>query len=240
MSIETKILALFEEGNPVPDINGLDRVALDATSYLAALRAGSSAMTEVDDKIDRTEQKRPRMVWLAAAAAAVVVILGGVALLQSGDDGAAPPVASEPETTAPAALTPDALPGNDFRVVSGTNQDLPERLAFGEDGTFTVSDRGGFTTDTGTYTIDGDRITFTSVWEEGRGPDDYGVIWAYPVCPGCNYNVTMRTDKCEGVVGEYRLVFDTPGTFSLDLVNDACLLRNYVAKGLELAPIASG
>lgn len=242
MSTETQIIALFEEGNPVPDVDALDPVDLDATAYLAALRAGSRSMTKVEEKIDRSDSKRPSFVWLAAAAAVLVIVVGGVALLQArGTNDPAPPAnEQEPEPPALEMLTPESLAGNEFRVVGGTNQDLPERLAFAKDGTFTVFDRGGLETDNGAFAISGDQISFTSEWVEGRGPLDYGVIWAYPVCPGCNYNTVMRTDKCEGVVGEYRLVFDTPGGFSLDLVSDECLLRNFVAKGLELEIVDAG
>ena len=106
-------------------------------------------------------------------------------------------------------------------------------------GTFAVED-GGFDVDNGTYTIAGDQISFTSEWVEGHGPLDYGVIWARPACPDCNANPIMRTDKCEGVVGDYTLLFETPGTFSFRVINDECLLRTYVANGMELRLSSSG
>ena len=100
------------------------------------------------------------------------------------------------------ALTPQSIAGNEFRVVGGLNQELPEHLALSEDGAFRVSD-GGRTIDSGTFVVDGDEISFLSVWERGRGPVHYGVLWAEPECPGCHaMNVRLISDKCEGVVGD--------------------------------------
>jgi len=240
VSTETQILALFEEGDPVPDLDRFDMVDLDATAYLAALRAGSTRMTEVEEAIGETERKRPPLVWLVAAAAVVVLIVGGIALVQAGnDDDAPPPAATEPETPAVETLTPESIAGKEFRVIDGQNQDLPTQLALDEGGDFEVLD-GSRTVDTGTYTIEGAHINFTSIWEEGRGPlEGDGILWAYPSCADCNMNLQMRADKCEGVVGEYELVFEEPTTVTLKVVNDECLMRNFVANGLELVP-ASG
>lgn len=239
MSTEAQILALFKEGDPVPDPDRFDKAGLDATAYLAARRAGSTRMTKVEDKIGETERKRPPLVWLAAAAAMTVLIVGGVALMQTGNDDEAPPAATVPDTAAVETLTPDSLAGREFEIVGGQNQDLPTQLVLSEGGDFEVLD-GSRTVDTGTYTIEGAHINFTSTWEEGRGPlEGDGILWAYPSCADCNMNLQMRADRCEGVVGEYELVFEEPTTVTLKIVNDACLMRNFVASGLQLVP-ASG
>lgn len=236
MSTETQILALFAEGNPVSDLKRFDEVDLDATAYLAALRAGSTRMTKVDDKIGETHRKRPPLVWLVAAAAIAVLIVGGIALVQIGTNDDAPPAATEPKTPAVEALTPESLAGREFRITGGQNQDLPTQMALAEDGDFEVLD-GSRTVDTGTYTIEGAHINFTSIWEQGRGPlEDDGILWAYPSCVDCNINLQMRADKCDGVVGEYELVFDEPTTVTLKIVSDECLMRNFVANGLQLVP----
>lgn len=93
MNIETQVLALFEEGNPIPDLDGLEPIDIDAAAYLATLEQRSSEMTQLDTKQKGQEQKKTvRQRWLVAA---VVIILAGVALLfinQSGET----PVADQP------------------------------------------------------------------------------------------------------------------------------------------------
>ena len=42
MNIETQVLALFEEGNPIPDLDGLEPIDIDAAAYLAILEQRSS------------------------------------------------------------------------------------------------------------------------------------------------------------------------------------------------------
>ena len=93
MNIETQVLALFEEGNPIPDLDGLEPINLDAAAYLATLEQRSSGMTQLDTKQKDQEQKKTvRQRWLVAA---VVIILAGVALIlvNQGDET---PVADQP------------------------------------------------------------------------------------------------------------------------------------------------
>ncbi len=78
--------------------------------------------------------------------------------------------------------TSETSVGNDFQVIGGSNQNLPDVVTFGDDGTFAVID-GGRTVDTGTYTIEVDQISIVSEWVEVRGPEHYGVMWAEPDCP---------------------------------------------------------
>ena len=174
-------------------------------------------------QLETTEQEPvKRRRWLVAAAAsavAVVVVGGGALLLTSGD-------------AEPVALTPETLAGNEFRVVGGFNQMLPARVVLGEDGTFEVIDIGK-TIDAGTYTIEGDQISFVSVWAEGHNPEGYGIQWANDECPECP-NRQLKADKCEGIVGEYQLLFEEPSRVAFKAVWDECQQRVVVASGLEL------
>ncbi len=82
MTTETEVFALFEEGNPVPDLDGLGSDALDAAAYLATLETRSSEVTQLDTKpTEQNGDKRSPMMWLVAAAAVIVI---GVALILTG------------------------------------------------------------------------------------------------------------------------------------------------------------
>lgn len=167
-----------------------------------------------------------RMRVVAGIAAALLAITA--VLVQMSRDGEAD------------SVTPQSIAGNEFRVVGGLNQELPERLVLGEDGTFLVID-GGRTIDSGTFVVDGDEISFLSVWERGRGPVHYGVLWAEPDCAGCHaINVRLISDKCEGVVGDYRIVIDPATSLTFEVVWDECLQRTLVANGLQLVRTNDG
>ncbi len=94
MSNETQILALFEEANPVPDDQVMVRADVTPAAYLATLQQRSSAVTQIDERVD--ERTEPRKPWLiAAAAAALLVVAGVLVILLSQGEGEAP-VATEP------------------------------------------------------------------------------------------------------------------------------------------------
>ena len=78
MNIETQVLALFEEGNPVPDLDGLEPIDLDAAAYLATLEQRSSVVTQLDTMRKDQKEKKTVRPWLVAA---VVAVLAGVAFL---------------------------------------------------------------------------------------------------------------------------------------------------------------
>ena len=58
MTTETEVFALFEGGNPVPDLDGLGSDALDAAAYLATLETRSSEVTQAGYQINRTKGRQ--------------------------------------------------------------------------------------------------------------------------------------------------------------------------------------
>ncbi len=93
MNIETQVLALFEEGNPIPDLDELEPVDIDAAAYLATLEQRSSQVIQLDTK--QNDQAQKKTVRQRSLVAAVAIILAGVALIfinQSGET----PVADQP------------------------------------------------------------------------------------------------------------------------------------------------
>ena len=59
MNIETQVLALFEEGNPVPDPDDSEPIDIDAAAYLATLEQRSSRMTRLDTERKDQVKKKP-------------------------------------------------------------------------------------------------------------------------------------------------------------------------------------
>lgn len=105
MSTEAQILALFEEGNPVSDIDGLGMFDLDAAAYLATLTTRSSEMTQIEEETEMQEQKRVLTPWLAAAAAVILVVTLGFVLLRPADDVVTSTTTPAPTTIAEVAPT---------------------------------------------------------------------------------------------------------------------------------------
>ena len=92
MSVEDRVMALIDEGNPIPDPADLDRDHLDAAAYLEILEAleeRSSDMTQINTVTrghPRTGSSRPR--WLAAAL--VTILIGTAAFFISQIDDFGP------------------------------------------------------------------------------------------------------------------------------------------------------
>ncbi len=100
MSNETRLLALFEEANPVPDERALDQADIEPTAYLEAIRERSSEVTKLEERIEegRTRSRN----WILVGAAAVLVIVLGFAIYLLTQSNEEPPVVTEPPpTTAP-------------------------------------------------------------------------------------------------------------------------------------------
>jgi hypothetical protein len=103
VSVESQVIALFEEGNPVPDLDGLETIDLDATAYLATLSQRSSEVTDLDiNEKEKAPEKRPMTPWLIAAVVALVI---GVAFAVMNQGAENAPVATTPTTVADAAPT---------------------------------------------------------------------------------------------------------------------------------------
>ncbi|MFZ0012841.1 MAG: hypothetical protein WAL25_01880 [Acidimicrobiia bacterium] len=92
MSIEDQVLALIEEGNPIPDPETIVTLPAEPAAYLATLQRRSSDVVQLEEK--STTHGR-RNTWWLTLAAAVVVLLGVVVfLLTQGDTDV--PVATQP------------------------------------------------------------------------------------------------------------------------------------------------
>jgi ketosteroid isomerase-like protein len=136
VSVEDRVIALIDEGNPIPDPNDLDRDRLDAAAYLATLEPRSSEVTQVDTRSEDQIAKRTYWPWLAAAM--VIVLVGlAVVLLNQSDDNPAADASPEEVLTDYAAVsnsgdvdgvidfyTDDAVvenhPGDDDGIATGT------------------------------------------------------------------------------------------------------------------------
>lgn len=98
MSIENEAVALFEEGNPVPDLEALEPVTVDAAAYLATLEQRSSEVTDLKAKQSETAPDgKPDKRLLVAAAIAVAVIGTAIVLIARG--GSETPPATDPTPT---------------------------------------------------------------------------------------------------------------------------------------------
>ena len=58
MTTETEVFALFEEGKPVPDLDGLGSDALDAAAYIATLETRSSESDAAGYQTNRTKWRQ--------------------------------------------------------------------------------------------------------------------------------------------------------------------------------------
>lgn len=94
MSIESHVLALIEEGNPVPDPDQITDLPVEPAAYLATLDQRSSEVTQLDTRVEKPDSRRKAGLWTAAAA--LVVIAGLIAFLTSGNES---PVATDPPPT---------------------------------------------------------------------------------------------------------------------------------------------
>lgn len=159
MSTEVRILALFEEGNPVPAVDGLEGPDLDAAAYLEILQYRSSDMTQLKDTQQTIGTSR-RAFKAAVAGALVVAVLAVTALVigQTGDD----------------ALTSENLVGV-WKSTDGVY------LQFNEDGTYSaawaLNEVAAGTFETGTWTFDGTEF----VWVTGVGNCTSGDVGRYKV-----------------------------------------------------------
>lgn len=84
---EEKVASLFDQANPVPDVEGLDLEDIGAARHLEVLEARSSEVTQLETKQNEQDrQTRSVMPWLAAAIAVLVVGAGILFINQGSDD----------------------------------------------------------------------------------------------------------------------------------------------------------
>lgn len=147
----------------------------------------------------------------------------------SGVESSAPPVATTeaiveaavvPEEAGPIPDSADVLVGTTGKVVGGTALARPDQIELGEDGTYGVVDSRQVI-NSGKYEISGDVITFET------DPTDE-LIWV------SNPVQVRMVHTCEGLVGEYNVVFQDATTYTLEVVWDECPPRVTIANGLQL------
>lgn len=130
MSIENEVMALFEEGNPVPDLDALEPATVDAAVYLVTLEQRSSEMTQLTTKHEEKEQpSRGPVAWLATAA--IVLVLFGVAILLLNQGVEEAPTATDPVPTTSVqpstTIVESALTGIPTWPGSGNGQWVPAK-----------------------------------------------------------------------------------------------------------------
>lgn len=121
MITEDKVMTIFVEANPAPDVDDLDLVEVGSTECLATLQQGSSEMTQLSTQEQEThEPSRTSMGWLAVA---LVAILVGVAVLILNQGAEEAPTATDavPTTVAESSTT----------VVESALADIPVWLGRG-------------------------------------------------------------------------------------------------------------
>lgn len=190
-------------------------------------RHSTRGNTMTDTKTSTTPKQTKSRGPLVAVATFAVIVVVGVAAFWINASSEDEPVSSEPvvETTVPETVIQitdaSAIVGTTGDVVDGLATARPNEVEFGADGTYRVKEFG-LTLDTGTYTADGDSVTFES------GPSD-DVLWA-----SSSEMLQPPATSCEGVVGEYTATFDTENLLTLSIVWDDCPPRAVAANGLVL------
>lgn len=182
MSNVERVLALFEEANPVPDELTLSD-EIELAPYLAGLQRRSSEMTDVTPAESGHDATGTRK-WMVAAAAAVATALG-VLIVNLGQGTEEPPAVTEPTPTTFAGqvtTTPTTIAQQvtttiaEQTVTTVPSLELDERLngswATGtkvltfDDGSYSLALRAGNSrevVDEGTYTIpESNRVRLTS------------------------------------------------------------------------------
>ncbi len=165
MNSHDQLIALLEEGNPIPDPNALRRERVESAVYLATLKQRSSDVTQLHTR-SKTEKTGKRNLWLGlAAAAAILLVIGVFAVLDQEDT--TPPITEVPTTTI-ADVIETTIPSPDAAALDGYWQSSQFGLVL-EDGSYSFTGPEQVL-DTGTYEIlaDPDRIVLTT------GPESQG------------------------------------------------------------------
>lgn len=97
MIAEERVMAIFVEANPAPDVDDLRLIEVGSAVYLANLEQRSSEVTTLDTKQDRDTKRTPPIIpWLVAAG---VILVIAVALILKSQGAEEPPVLTTPVST---------------------------------------------------------------------------------------------------------------------------------------------
>lgn len=183
MSNETRILALFEEANPVPDIHAMDSERSEPAAYLATLERRSSEVTKLDTKVDRPDKTRKVRVWMTAAAVILVVVaIAGLNGLFTSDSSEGIPVVDQPVEIDPPSTLLGSWSSGALSVVFENGE-----YAFVFDGVLV---------ERGTYSTASEAMTLTSGEDSpGCAPGQTG-RWIFE--PGADSSLTLTgvDDNC--------------------------------------------
>lgn len=215
MSEETRVLALFEAANPVPDEQTTGHPSTEPAAYLATLRTRSSEVTQQETKHEESTPSTKRWIW--AAAALLAVVIGVVAALTSRGSEETPVVSQPATTQAETPTTETETPTTKVEETEVTEDpgSVPDARLDGSwrsTGVELTFDNGRYElgayigpnpadiVDQGTYTTDGDdQLTLVS---SGAGlqdcaPGDSRTL-SYVVVPGESLTITGGGDECVG------------------------------------------
>lgn len=183
MSNETRILALFEEANPVPDIHAMDSERSEPAAYLATLEKRSSEVTKLDTKLDRPDKTRKVRVWMAAAAVILVVAaIAGLNGLLTGDSSEGIPVVDQPVEVDPPSTLVGSWSSGALSVVFENDE-----YAFVFDGVLVEH---------GTYSTESEAMTFTTGEDSpGCAPGETG-RWTFETGADSSLTLTGVDDDC--------------------------------------------
>ncbi|MGI9584484.1 MAG: hypothetical protein ACR2N7_02730 [Acidimicrobiia bacterium] len=195
MTTEDQVLALIEEGNPIPDPDALSMDQHDSTVYLTTLTRRSREVTQLETNPEESKQrKRTPWIWLAAA-----VVIAGISLV----------VLSQVSEDATPATGPVAM----------TFETIVDLSARPETGVFEVTEGAealGCSAGTNVYTFDGATRNATmdaTCTEGGTGTfelyiDQGGVVLAREG----TWSVLAGTGDFVGLQGGGDYVLETDGT----------------------------
>ena len=229
-------LERLERANPVADADRLLSAPGAMDDFVLAVMERSGIVQTAEDRAPievprETETgpphqgRRRRLIPVLVGATVVIAAIVVAVVLLSGDDQ--PDVTNEAPVTTTVASRPEgaaSLIGATGRITDGLASSRPDAIHFDEDGTFQVV-QDGETIDHGSYQTEGDLITFIS-----EPPEP---VWQIKDCPGdsCFIDVVYN---CEGIAGQYQVIFQETASFTLEVVNDTCAPRTLVARGLQM------
>lgn len=198
MSTETRVLALFEEANPVPDIHAADREHIAPAAYLANLERRSSEMTQVDAEIDQRDRTRRVRTWMAAAAVIVVMAaIAGLTVLLTGDGSTDVPVVDDPAVVDPTVVDPPVV-DPPTEVVPPTPEGSWTSGLFSavfEDETYAFVFDGALV-DRGTYSTNEERLVLTAGDDSpGCAPGQPGQ-WTFERTDDSSLTLAGQDDNC--------------------------------------------